>query len=572
MDLLTHLFSKINTQNESNFNLSRTHQITDYQGHINTNTDFFAILNHQQTVLYALKKHCYNLQIEKIINGYRRSSIDEETVYLDFFQGDIPHHVLPRDTYYHEALDIASNAFKPDSLCRPVHLLDVQHHYPLYLPSNAEAPFSTEAKYLNMLPPDTKPTTGNMKNIIFDFTRRWHHEIKDGSANFDDYMFYMLLHTKTSVIKASDANKLRSIWGAPKPWVLAQIMFHWTLFACYRRNPKRYPLLWGYETFTGGMYRLNNELQTYHLKSSFLMIDWKRFDKYVLHEIIDDIIDATETYIDFNHGYVPTVEYHASHETWTTDKANRLRRLYQWTKYCYRNTPIVLPDGSTYRRQFASLPSGLYTTQYFDSFYNYLMLSTILLSLGFDPKLCIIKVLGDDSLIRLYVIIPPSEHENFFAAMQTKADYYFGSIISLDKSKITNSLNHIEVLSYFNQYGLPYREPEELLAKLYYTPSRTPTPAKTMSSAIGIAYASCGLHKQVYNVCKDIYEHYQRKGITPDPTGLSHVLGRDPFREKIATNAFPTIPEIQSSLLSMKYVNEDTYNKFYPRTFFLTDF
>jgi hypothetical protein len=572
MESITYQFSKLSASNASNFNFVRTHAITDYQGHINANTDFFAILNHQKTVLYALNKHCYPSQLQNIINGYRRSTIDEDSVYQDFFTGDIPHHPLPRDEIYLAALDITTDAFRPDSLCRPVHLLDVQHHYPLELTSNAEAPFSTEKKYLNMLPPDTKPNTGNMKNIIFDFTRRWHHDIKNGTATFDDYLFYMLLHTKTSVIKSTDPNKLRSIWGAPKPWVLAQIMFHWTLFACYRRNPKRYPLLWGYETFTGGMFRLNHELQSSHLKSSFIMIDWKRFDKYVLHEIIDDVIDKTETYIDFDHGYVPTTEYHSSHETWNSEKANRLRRLYAWTKYCYRNTPIVLPDGSTFRRQFASLPSGLYTTQYFDSFYNYLMLSTILLALGFNPQLCIIKVLGDDSLVRLYVLIPPNMHTAFFEAIQTKAQYYFAATISLDKSKITNSLNHIEILSYTNNYGLPTRPIEELLSKLYYTPSRTPTPAKTMSSAVGIAYASCGLHKQVYNVCKDIYEHYQRHGITPDPIGLSHVLGRDPFRSKITTTAFPTIAEIQSSLLSMNYVNEETYKRFYPRSFFLSDF
>jgi len=93
-----------------------------------------------------------------------------------------------------------------------------------------------------------------------------------------------------------------------------------------------------------------------------------------------------------------------------------------------------------------------------------------------------------------------------------------------------------------------------------------------MSSAIGIAYASCGLHKQVYHVCKDIYEHYQRKGITPDAIGLTHVLGNDPFRSKITTNTFPTIPEIQNSLLNMNYVNETSYTKFYPRSFFLSDF
>jgi len=575
METLSHLFSKLTTALQTGYNLIRTKPSAHHTASTREHTNHIAHLNHQLTVATALYKYCYPAQIDAIINGYKRSIIDETSIYADFFNSDIPKHDIVRDDNYLTALAITTDKFRPDSLCRPVHLLDIQHHYPLELRSNAEAPFSTDPNFLNMLPPDTKPTTGNMKAIIFNNTRRWHHEIKDASVPFDQHLYYMLLHTKTSIIKQDDPNKLRTIWGVPKPWILAQIMFHWTLFACYRRNPKRYPLLWGYETFTGGWFRLNSELLSSHLRFSFIMIDWKRFDKYVPHEAIDDIHDATGTYIDFDHGYLPTLEYSQSRSEWTQDKANRLRRLYAWTKYAYKNTPIVTPDGTFWKRAHSTLPSGLYTTQYYDSFFNYLMLCTILLSLGFDPTLCIIKVLGDDSLIRLHVLIPPNAHEAFFVAMQDKATYYFGTIISLDKSKMTNNLNKVEVLSYTNQYGLPFRTLEELLAKLYHSPSRSPTPGKTMASAVGIAYASCGFHKQVYHVCKDIYEHYQRQGVTPESQGLHNVLGGDPFSirpQNLPLNTFPSITDIQSNLLNTNYVNIKTYDRFFPRSWFVSDF
>jgi hypothetical protein len=575
METLSHLFSKLTAHAQTGLNLIRVHAIADHKSGTRDHTNHIAHLNHQTTVLHALNKYCYPSQIDEIINGYKRSVIDEESIYSDFFNSDIPHHPILRDIHYQRALDIATDRFRPDSLCRPIHLLDVQHHYPLELRSNAEAPFSTDPTFLNMLPPDTKPTTGNMKAIIFNNVRRWHHEIKDATVTFDHHLYYMLLHTKTSIVKQQDPNKLRTIWGVPKPWILAQIMFHWSLFACYRRNPKRYPLLWGYETFTGGWFRLNNELLSSHLRLSFIMIDWKRFDKYVPHEGADDIHDRTKQYIDFDHGYLPTKEYSQSRSEWTPIKAARLKRLYEWTKYAYRNTPIVTPDGSFWRRQHATLPSGLYVTQYYDSFWNYIMISTILLALNFDPEHCIIKVLGDDSLIRLHVLIPPNAHEAFFVALQTQATLYFGSIISLEKSKMTNNLNKVEVLSYTCQYGLPYRKLEELLAKLYFSPSRSPTPGKTMASAVGIAYASCGLHKQVYNVCKDIYEHYQRHGITPESQGLHNVLGGDPFSirpQNLPLNVFPSVQDIQHNLLNMNYVNKKTYDRFFPRSHFISDF
>jgi len=281
----------------------------------------------------------------------------------------------------------------------------------------------------------------------------------------------------------------------------------------------------------------------------------------------------SETYIDFNNGYLPTTIFPDSQSTWTSEKATRLRRLYKWTLHAYKNTPIALPDGSTYIRKHATLPSGLYTTQYYDSFWNYIMLATILISLGFDPRMCIIKVLGDDSIIRLYVCIPPDAHEAFFLAMQDKATYYFGAIISLNKSKIANFINHCEVLGYRNHNGLPHRSFHELAAKLYYSKSRNPTPDITMGIAVGIAYANLGMHKPLHYVCRNIFEYYQSKGVTPSARGFSSVYGQDPHSAPfIDIQHFPTISEIQTSLLSLEYTNPTVYSKFYDRSHFLSDF
>jgi len=570
-ETLSHLFAKLTLDHATQLNLKRVSTDNYFIPSIPKFDNFYKHEQHKKTVLKAFSRYLYTSEIEEVLTKYKMATIDEETVYADFFNSDIAHHPIVRDQHYLQALEIATNAFKPDTKVRPIHILDIEHHYDFNYSTNAEPPFSTSPKFLNMLSPDTKPTTGNMKHIIFEFSRQWHHEIKHGTASFDDYLFFMLLHVKKTVIKAEDPNKLRSIWGVPKPWILAQIMFHWSLFANYRRNPKRYPLLWGYETVLGGWFRLNAELFRSHLLASFIMIDWKRFDKYVPHEGITDVHNITESFIDFDNGYLPTVDYPDSQSTWTPEKAQRLRRLYAWTLHAYKHTPIALPDGSTYVRQHATLPSGLYTTQYYDSFWNYIMLSCILLSLGFDPTLCIIKVLGDDSIIRLYVIIPPSAHDAFFLALQTKATFYFGAIISMNKSRATTNLNQCEVLGYRNHNGFPHRSFSELCAKLYFSKSRNPTPDITMGMAIGIAYANLGMSKKLHLVCKDIYDYYARNGVTPSTRGFSSVFGHDPHAAPhFNLNEFPTIHEIQSHIFNSNYVNEKVYNRFFDRSHFLS--
>lgn len=556
-----------------NTNYVREKDESYFTPNVNTHVNQFRVEQHQRAVLFAMNKYVYPDIVFEVLHNRRRTTTDLESILTDFFKGDKPQHKIVRDANYNLAVQYARLAFQPDQPVRPIHLLDIEHHYPIKWQTNAEPPFSTSPTFLNMLPPDTKPTTGNMKHIIFEFTRQWHHEIKDNTASFDDYLFFMLLHIKTTIVKSDEANKLRSIWGVPKPWIYAQIMFHWTLFACYRRNPQRYPLLWGYETFTGGWFRLNSELFCSFMQCSFIMIDWKSFDKDVPHEGIDDVSDNTESYIDFDHGYLPTVDYPDTASTWTPLKASRLRRLYKWTSYAYKNTPIVLPDGSKWRRQFATLPSGLYTTQYYDSHWNYIMIATILIAMGFDPRMCIIKVLGDDSIIRLYVLIPPNLHSDFLSRMQELATHYFGTTISINKSGISNRLNGCEVLSYTNSNGLPRRNEVDLLAKLYHTPARQPTPEKTMATAIGIAYANVGTHKSVHNVCHDLYKHYASQGYTPDSSGLKHALGDDPHSGiHLSLDKFPSFSDVKAQLLSLNYVNKATYNRFFPRTHFTSDY
>nr|UUV42374.1 MAG: RNA dependent RNA polymerase [Kalajoki alphapartitivirus] len=301
--------------------------------------------------------------------------------------------------------------------------------------------------------------------------------------------------------------------------------------------------------------RLNYELFRSHARASYMMIDWKRFDKFLHFSVIDDLFVVIRRYLNFSQGYIPTSDYPDTETNWTSLKSRRLERLWQWSIDAFHQTPVVLPNGEMYSRNFAGLPSGLYATQYLDSMYNYLMIVTTLLELCvFTPNM-MIKIMGDDSLAKLELFIPPSEHSNFPLDVKQTALSIFNSTISVEKSKITNCLNGVEILSYTNHNGLPHRDPISLLAQFYHTKARNPTPSKTMASAIGFAYASCGFDEQLYRVCRDIFTLYKNQGFSPDPTGLYLALGEDPFglHLNIDLDDFPSKSYIQAKLTCLDY-------------------
>lgn len=568
METINYLFQRlfISKTEKGNFELNK---ILD-EKHPVAPLDVKNIDRHKKTCLSAFHKYLYYFQIEEILS-FRRSEVTDDLIERDFFSGNLPPHEVPKDEHYQQALKLTAELFSPPTPCRPTHIFDVKHHYPMKNHPSAEAPFSTEEKYFKLIP-GLRRSVGNMKDIIFEHVREWHHNIKHGLMPSNSYLYHMILHVKTAIIGEDDPDKVRSIFGVPKPWIIAQIMFFWSLFAHYKRTNSS-PLLWGYETFNGGWFRLNAELHASQIKGSILMIDWKRFDKHARFSVCNDLFLIMRSYLDFSRGYVPTANYPDTESDWSSAKTEKLERLWNWTVKAFYDTPVLLPDGRLYTRLHSGIPSGLFITQFLDSMYNCIMLLTILSRMGIVlTRSSVIKLMGDDSLIQLPILIDKTDHSAFLAKMQFWADHYFGSIISLDKSKISNRINGSEVLSYVNHNGLPHRDSTKLLAQLYHTKARSPTPARTMASAIGIAYASCGWDHQVYNVCKDIYEYYLSEGYSPDPAGLTIALGEDPFSWlDIQLDHFPSVFDIQNRLTTLDY-KSDAMKRFWPEDHFLAHF
>lgn len=581
MDYLTSAFNRITHWFNVPSNLEYIGTFSLPPGILRVNE--VAISNHKKTLEHSFNKYLYAHEIKLITQDYRRSDIDEESILADFFSGDVEKFEVPFDEHVETGLRCMADAFRPPRLCRPAHILDVKHGYPYKWNVNAEPPFSTDEYFLNQRKtfgefirmheyehidkadffrrhPNTEshdlirtivpPKFGYLKSMIFSWTRRWHHIIKEGFTEstglhttgyfYNRFIFPMLLHTKTAIVKQDDPNKMRTIWGASKPWIIAETMLYWEYIAWIKLNPSVTPMLWGYETFTGGWFRLNRDLFCGFLQRSFLTLDWSRFDKRAYFPLLRRILYTARTFLTFDEGYVPTHSA-PTHPQWDHTKAIRLERLWLWTLENLFEAPIILPDGRMYRRHFAGIPSGLFITQLLDSWYNYTMLATLLSALGFDPKHCIIKVQGDDSIIRLNVLVPQDQHQNLMDNLVQLAVNYFNAVVNVKKSEFGNSLNGREVLSYRNHNGFPHRDEIMMLAQFYHTKARDPTPEITMAQAIGFAYASCANNKRVLWALKDVYDYYKDLGYTPNRAGLTLTFGDSPdlFVPEISLEHFP---------------------------------
>jgi hypothetical protein len=613
MEYLSNLFSRVlNLTRNTNFEFVGSYHTQPSIPQVNQ----IAIDNHKQTLRISMKQFLTSDEFNLIVDGYKRTSLDPSTITEDFFSGDIEQHHEPQDIHAQLAIEKGltsmANAFRPPAPARPVHLYDVQWHYPYKWQVNAEAPFSTEKFFLNKRKkfedfydrlsktwkhyinpldalrrygPDPSPDTlnqvtppkfGYMRHIIFSFVHSWLHIIKSRfrdnagytHSNFfrQRFLFPMQLHIKTAVVKSDQPNKLRTIWGASKLWIIAETMLYWEYIAWMKLNRGASPMLWGYETFTGGWFRLNAELFTSYCRNSIVTIDWSRFDKRAHFWLMRKILFRIRSHLDFNNGYVGTHSYPES----PTDP-DKLQALWEWTIEALFDSPIVLPDGTMYKRRFAGIPSGLFTTQLLDSWYNYTMIASILSYLGLDPNQCIIKVQGDDSIVRLHILIPPSEHDFFMLKMQEAATFLFASKISDQKSEVRDSLNGTEVLSYRNNEGLPYRDEIAMMAQFYHTKAKDPTPQITMAQAIGFAYAACGNNARIHWLLEDIYSYYKNLGYTPNPAGLSLVFGDSPDRPEypVELDHFPSINEVQRFFTSTDYRNPEQDQRTWPTSHFL---
>lgn len=477
----------------------------------------------------AFRKFLTSEEIDHVINGFRRSTWSQEAFDKNLERIDVPEHHVIKDEHYYKALDVMDRHFRPKELLKPVHYADLRL-YPWRLSTNVGAPYNISTKWIDHvkskyalgLTTDAKMSKHNMYNEFFVNNRYLYHRIKDGYTTDDygnDLKYWNTAFARLHLVGKDDPDKVRLVFGAPSLLLQAEMAFIWPIQISLLNRGSESPMLWGFETITGGWNRLRTWFATKHpTLATFFTFDWSEFDQRARHTVIQDIHKKWRSWFDFEHGYYPT-EYYPE----TTPEPERLENLWNWMCNAVLKTPLLLPNGDLVEFQHSGIFSGFLQTQLLDSCYNTVVVLTILSRMGYDIEKVALKIQGDDSIGGLLEIVPEFYFPTFISLFKEYAKLYFGSKLNEKKSELLRTLENAEVLKYRNRGGLPHRPELDLLAMLYY-PERSQALPNLMARSIGIAYANCGVHHRVYLICEDIFNYLQSIGITPSPKGLPGVL------------------------------------------------
>jgi hypothetical protein len=476
----------------------------------------------ERTVKKGIYKHCPKDLADKAIHGYRRSSGDINAAEQDFLKTDQPYHDLVRDNHYRRALRVTERLFRPSRRLKPIAFPDLRF-YPWSLPVSAEAPFTYQKKWIDRIRQrqaegediDGKLTFHNLYNEIFVLNRQLIHQIKDRHPHFwtadgtpIPYQF-SALHTRSHLVKQEDEDKLRAVFGVPKLLLMAENMFIWNLQKEYLNEYVKSPMLWGFETFKGGWNRLAGRINSKQ-PNTVLSTDWSGFDRYALHEVIDDVHQIWRSWFDFDQGYEPTGSTNTTGPRLayakTKTQEERIQNLWDWMTYSIKHTPIRAESGNLYKWQYNGIASGFQQTQLLDSFVNCIMILTCLSQQGINIEADEFQIFvqGDDSVTAFQERVFESDPQ-FVVRMSKDAKRRFNAIIKPEKTTFRPDTNLVEVLSYNNISGIAFREPAELLAHLLY-PERNRGAPELAAACIGIAYAAMGSSRHVYDVCRDVFD------------------------------------------------------------------
>lgn len=524
-------------------------QATKIHGSKETNPYYLEVVDH------ALRKFLTPEEFKYVTTGFRRSPWSSDALNRDLEKLNSPEHDVVKDEHYWKAIRKVHNLYKPDRTLYPVHFADLRH-YPWELSTNVGAPFNSSKAWqtyvkhknnpdfkvpdvykekftdfrhrrdlfeeahpgIHLDTVDDRMTKHNLYTEVFMINRTHIHDIKNGKTKTPqghDFRYWNTAFARQHLVKADEDDKVRLVFGAPWLLLMAECMFIWPFMVSLLSKGERSPMLWGYETLLGGWSRLYAWVTRVIALGCVVMLDWSGFDRYARHTVIRDIhAHVIRPYFDFSR-YWPTHDYPDA----PADPA-RIQNLWNWMTDAILTTPLLLEDGTLIRFRHSGIYSGYLQTQILDSIYNQVMIFTCLSSLGINIDEIQMKVQGDDSIMFLPYHFLTIVAMSFLTMLADKAKKYFGAVLSVDKSNVLPSLEGAEVLKYKNTNGYPYRDELQLLAMLR-NPERRSDLGSLKARCIGIAYADCGRHPRVYQICEDIYKFLSEdESIKINPLGL----------------------------------------------------
>jgi hypothetical protein len=512
----------------------------------------------------------------KYINKYVRPLGTTDATFTDFNKEQKPTAPINPDRKEHVLRHVFKRLNATPYL--PLHFVDTQFtKLPLHTGTGyfQRHSFWTQSHAKYSRPDDyaDRPTSkAYVLNAFLLLARSYIHKIKmtglpftfeqnDGEPDdqaFDRLMMYLnkfindhatMLFTRNHISERDGILKQRPVYAVDDLFILIEAMLTFPLLVMARKP--ECAIMYGLETIRGAMTLIDRVAQGYQ---SYFTIDWSQYDQR-LPRVITDLYfsEFLERLIVISHGYQPTYEYPAYPDLTEDNMFNRMDNLLSFLRLWYNNMTFVTADGYGYRRSCAGVPSGLYNTQYLDSFGNLFLIVDGLIEFGCSDTTIdniLLFVMGDDnSAMTTWTVQELSRFLDFF---EEYALSRYNMVLSKTKSIITSIRGKIEMLGYQCNYGIPLRPIGKLVAQLCY-PERG-TVYKYMSyRAIGIAFAAAGVDTTFHAFCYDIYTMFRPFAVEPTHVNIlragSHLPGYLKAFDEIATivdfTKFPSIWEVR---------------------------
>jgi hypothetical protein len=298
------------------------------------------------------------------------------------------------------------------------------------------------------------------------------------------------------IASSADKTKVRPVWGYPLDVIVEGARFFYPTYK-HVKSLKRdhcYGLVLE-NACDGQQYIIDMYMSCKTPETTAFVGDWSKFDSSIPAWLIRDIFNEMYHWYDFSH------VIDSEQKIWPANAEQSIRRYWKLVNY-FINTPIRLPDGSRYRKNYG-VPSGSMFTNIIDTFINAIVTRyCVYHASGALPYGDIYY--GDDLLtfVRL-----PFNMEN----VAQVGNITFGMTLNLEKSYLTDEIRNLHWLGFYCNYGEPVRNNDFLLASYIFPEREVTFTMETATRCMGQLFSTLDPVQAVvwYDILQEVMSYLQ---------------------------------------------------------------